>query len=72
MMAFEPAVLEGGYVTDLLLTIAFDGEAWGEAHIGELRTVLQIHVHERANKKSGSILGRRDVENVNVKHVVLS
>lgn len=35
-MAFEPAVLEGGYVTDLLLTIAFDGEAWEEAHIGEL------------------------------------
>ncbi|CAN0336649.1 unnamed protein product [Laminaria digitata] len=34
IMAFEPAVLEGGYVTDLLLTIAFDGEAWEEAHIG--------------------------------------
>ena len=42
-MAFEPAVLEGGYVTDLLLTVAFDGEAWEEAHIGELRAVRHAY-----------------------------
>ena len=34
-MAFEPAVLDGGYVTDLLLTITFDGEEWEEAQLGK-------------------------------------
>lgn len=35
-MAFQPAVLEGGYVTDILLTIIFDGEAWDDAHLGTI------------------------------------
>lgn len=33
-MAFQPAVLVGGYVTDLLLTISFNSEVWEEAHLG--------------------------------------
>lgn len=33
-MPFQPAVLAGGYVTDLLLTISFDGEVWSQARIG--------------------------------------
>eukprot|EP00752_Nemacystus_decipiens_P006985 g6265.t1 len=33
-MAFHPAVLTGGYVTDILLTITFNGEVWEEAHLG--------------------------------------
>lgn len=33
-MAFQPAVLAGGYVTDLLLTISFNGEVWHEADLG--------------------------------------
>lgn len=34
-MVFSPTLLSGGYVTDMLLTISFDGEAWEEAHIGK-------------------------------------
>lgn len=34
-MAFQPAVLAGGYVTDILLTITFNGEVWEEAHLGK-------------------------------------
>ncbi|CAN0512692.1 unnamed protein product [Ectocarpus sp. 12 AP-2014] len=33
-MAFEPALLAGGYVTDILLTITFKTEVWEEAHLG--------------------------------------
>lgn len=33
-MAFQPAVLAGGYVTDILLTITFNSEVWEEAHLG--------------------------------------
>lgn len=33
-MVFVPTVLPGGYVTDMLLTITFDGETWEEAHLG--------------------------------------
>lgn len=33
-MAFQPALLEGGYVTDILLTISIDGKAWDDAHLG--------------------------------------
>lgn len=33
-MAFEPALLEGGYVTDILLTISFDAEASEDAKLG--------------------------------------
>lgn len=35
-MAFQPAILAGGYVTDILLTMTFDGEAWGDAQIGDV------------------------------------
>ncbi|CAB1120072.1 unnamed protein product [Ectocarpus sp. CCAP 1310/34] len=34
VMAFEPALLAGGYVTDILLTITFKTEVWEEAHLG--------------------------------------
>ncbi|CAM9113695.1 unnamed protein product [Ectocarpus fasciculatus] len=34
MMAFQPALLAGGYVTDILLTITFKTEVWEEAHLG--------------------------------------
>lgn len=33
-MAFEPALLQGGYVTDLLLTVTFDADVWEEGHLG--------------------------------------
>lgn len=42
-MAFQPAVLAGGYVTDLLLTITFNSEVWEEAHLGTQDDCLWIH-----------------------------
>lgn len=36
-MAFDPALLEGGYVTDLLLTVTFDADVWEEGHLGTSR-----------------------------------
>ncbi|CAM9809323.1 unnamed protein product [Scytosiphon promiscuus] len=33
-MAFQPAVLAGGYVTDLLFTMTFNTEVWDEARLG--------------------------------------
>lgn len=33
-MAFQPALLGGGYVTDLLLTVTFDADVWEEGHLG--------------------------------------
>lgn len=45
VMAFEPALLAGGYVTDILLTITFKTEVWEEAHLGTLRSVLPYLAH---------------------------
>lgn len=43
-MAFDPALLEGGYVTDLLLTVTFDADVWEEGHLGKLRRfVIAVH-----------------------------
>lgn len=55
-MAFEPAVLAGGYVTDLLLTIAFDGETWDEARIGKY---VQLFTLSCSISKTGALNPRR-------------
>ncbi|CAM9307226.1 unnamed protein product [Discosporangium mesarthrocarpum] len=33
-MVFDPVLLQGGYITDILLNIAFNAEAWEDFHIG--------------------------------------
>lgn len=41
-MAFQPALLAGGYVTDILLTITFKTEVWEEAHLGTLASICYM------------------------------
>lgn len=43
-MAFLPAVLAGGYVTDLLLTITFNTEVWDEARLGGSNCCFFAHI----------------------------
>lgn len=38
-MVFNPTLLPGGYITDMLLTLSFESEGWEQAHIGEKRSV---------------------------------
>lgn len=38
-MVFNPTLLPGGYITDMLLTLSFEGEAWEDAHLGEKKSV---------------------------------
>lgn len=41
-MVFNPTLLAGGYVTDMLLTLSFDGEAWEEADLGKKHRGLSL------------------------------